>query len=180
MAPICTRLRISIAWLDKAQGDAPDAAEFWYERRTLTRQLLALGEVSKAYDAADGYEGPEGRMVEAHFHAGLPHHIGKLVRQQITLRTHDGVESLRLPVTPGATESRKRARARVHPSARERIRPRGTHAPPPGRPVRLRRRNQMQVRVPFHRGKRGRHLEHASRVSRVVRAGRPVLRHGGQ
>ena len=61
----------AIAWLDKAGGNAPDAAEFWYERRTLTRQLLALGEVKRAFQAADGYrDGPEGRQVEAHFHAG--------------------------------------------------------------------------------------------------------------
>lgn len=61
----------AINWLDKAKGAPPDAAEFWYERRTLARQLLALGEVKRAYRAADGYrEGPDGRLVEAHFHAG--------------------------------------------------------------------------------------------------------------
>lgn len=61
----------AINWLDKAKGTPPDAAEFWYERRTLARQLLALGEVKRAYRAADGYrEGPDGRLVEAHFHAG--------------------------------------------------------------------------------------------------------------
>lgn len=61
----------AIAWLDKAKGIPPDAEEFWYERRTLTRQLLALGEVKRAYRASDGYrEGPDGRLVEAHFHAG--------------------------------------------------------------------------------------------------------------
>lgn len=61
----------AIAWLDKAKGDVPDAAEFWYERRLLTRQLLGLGEVKRAYRAAAGYtEGPEGRLVEAQFHAG--------------------------------------------------------------------------------------------------------------
>jgi len=61
----------AINWLDKAKGIPPDAEEFWYERRALARQLLALGEVKRAYRAADGYrEGPEGRLVEAHFHAG--------------------------------------------------------------------------------------------------------------
>ncbi len=61
----------AITWLDKAKGDVPDSEEFWYERRALTRQLLALGEVKRAYRASDGYrEGPEGRLVEAHFHAG--------------------------------------------------------------------------------------------------------------
>jgi soluble lytic murein transglycosylase len=61
----------AIDWLDKVEGTPIDAEEFWYERRALTRQLLALGEVKRAYRAADGFrEGPEGRLVEAHFHAG--------------------------------------------------------------------------------------------------------------
>ncbi len=61
----------AIAWLDKAKGDVPDSAEFWYERRLLLRQLLQRGEVKRAYATADGYRtGPEGRLVEAHFHAG--------------------------------------------------------------------------------------------------------------
>ena len=61
----------AIAWLDKAKGEFPDAEDFWYERRGLVRQLLSLGEVKRAYRAADGYRsGPEGRLVEAHFHAG--------------------------------------------------------------------------------------------------------------
>lgn len=61
----------AIAWLDKAPGDAPDAAEFWYERRTLIRQLLGLNDAKRAYLAAAHYtEGPEGRLVEARFHAG--------------------------------------------------------------------------------------------------------------
>jgi soluble lytic murein transglycosylase len=58
-------------WLGKAKGDLPDAALFWYERQALIRQLLALGEVKKAYTVAAGYtHGPEGRLVEARFHAG--------------------------------------------------------------------------------------------------------------
>lgn len=61
----------AIGYLDKVKGVLIDAEEFWYERRSLARQLLALGEVKRAYRAADGYrEGPEGRLVEAHFHAG--------------------------------------------------------------------------------------------------------------
>ena len=61
----------AVAWLDKGKGDLPDAAEWWYERRTLTRQLLAVSQPKLAYRAAAGYrEGPEGRLVEAHFHAG--------------------------------------------------------------------------------------------------------------
>ncbi|WP_374623195.1 transglycosylase SLT domain-containing protein [Devosia sp.] len=61
----------AIAYLDKVPGSAPEAEEFWYERRGLLRDLLKLGEVKRAYRAAAGYdEGPEGRLVEAHFHAG--------------------------------------------------------------------------------------------------------------
>lgn len=61
----------AIAWLDKATGDAPDAAEFWYERRTLIRQLLGKNDAKRAYLAAAHYtDGPEGRLVEARFHAG--------------------------------------------------------------------------------------------------------------
>jgi len=61
----------AITWLDRAPGDAPDAAEFWYERRTLVRQLLGLNDAKRAYLAAAHYtHGPEGRLVEARFHAG--------------------------------------------------------------------------------------------------------------
>jgi soluble lytic murein transglycosylase len=61
----------AIDWLNKAKGDLPDAEVFWYERRALVRELLANGNARLAYKAADGYQqGPEGRLVEAHFHAG--------------------------------------------------------------------------------------------------------------
>ncbi len=61
----------SIAYFDRIKGTVADADEVWYERRALTRQLIALGEMKRAYRAADGYrDGPEGRQVEAHFHAG--------------------------------------------------------------------------------------------------------------
>ena len=61
----------AVDWMGKAKGELPDAAEWWYERRTLVRQLLAAGEPSLAYKAAAGYtHGPDGRLVEAHFHAG--------------------------------------------------------------------------------------------------------------
>ncbi len=61
----------AVEWLDKAKGDVPDAAEFWYERRALTRQLLSRKDYKLAYRAAAGYtQGPDGRLVEAHFHAG--------------------------------------------------------------------------------------------------------------
>jgi soluble lytic murein transglycosylase len=62
----------AVDWLAKAKGELPDAAEWWYERRTLTRALLNVGKPDLAYKAAAGYtSGPEGRLVEAHFHAGF-------------------------------------------------------------------------------------------------------------
>lgn len=61
----------AISWLNKTNNDIADADLLWNERRTLIRQLLASGEVKRAFRAADSYRGgPEGRMVEAHFHAG--------------------------------------------------------------------------------------------------------------
>ncbi len=61
----------AVEWLDKATGPLPDAEDWWYERRSIVRQLLADGDAKLAYRAADGYtDGPEGRLVEAHFHAG--------------------------------------------------------------------------------------------------------------
>jgi soluble lytic murein transglycosylase len=61
----------ALDYLDKIKGNPIGADQIWYERRTLTRQFLALGEVKRAYRAADGYrDGPEGRLVDAHFHAG--------------------------------------------------------------------------------------------------------------
>ncbi len=61
----------AIAYLNKGKANAPDAEEWWYERRTLVRQLLGIGDAQRAYAAAAGYtDGPEGRVVEAQFHAG--------------------------------------------------------------------------------------------------------------
>ncbi|MET3925796.1 lytic transglycosylase domain-containing protein [Devosia sp. 2618] len=58
-------------WLAKAPADLPDSAEWWYERRALMRKLLDLGQPKLAYEVAAGYQnGPEGRMVDAQFHAG--------------------------------------------------------------------------------------------------------------
>ncbi len=62
----------AVDWLAKAEGEVPDAAEWWYERRALTRALLNVGKPELAYKAAAGYTtGPDGRLVEAHFHAGF-------------------------------------------------------------------------------------------------------------
>ena len=62
----------AVDWLAKAKGELPEAAEWWYERRALTRALLNVGKPELAYRAAAGYtNGPEGRMMDAHFHAGF-------------------------------------------------------------------------------------------------------------
>ena len=61
----------AVDWLAKAPDVVPDAEEWWYERRTLVRKLLDIGLPDLAYRAAADYDkGPEGRLVEAHFHAG--------------------------------------------------------------------------------------------------------------
>ncbi|WDR06111.1 lytic transglycosylase domain-containing protein [Devosia rhodophyticola] len=61
----------AVDWLAKAKGDLPDADDWWYERRTLLRAALSAGKATTAYVAAAGYtKGPEGRLVDASFHAG--------------------------------------------------------------------------------------------------------------
>jgi soluble lytic murein transglycosylase len=61
----------AIAWLNKGQANDPVAEDWWYERRTLIRQLLSIGDAKRAYEAAATYtDGPEGRLVEARFHSG--------------------------------------------------------------------------------------------------------------
>jgi len=61
----------AIAFLNKGKATDPDAENWWYERRTLIRQLLSAGDAKRAYRAAAEYtSGPEGRLVEARFHSG--------------------------------------------------------------------------------------------------------------
>lgn len=61
----------AIAYLNKGQANDPVAEDWWYERRTLIRQLLSIGDAKRAYEAAAAYtSGPEGRLVEARFHSG--------------------------------------------------------------------------------------------------------------
>lgn len=61
----------AIAYLNMGKATDPDSAEWWYERQTLTRQMIGAGDYKRAYAAAAGYtDGPEGRVVEAQFHAG--------------------------------------------------------------------------------------------------------------
>lgn len=61
----------AIAYLNKGKATDPDSAEWWYERQSLTRQMIGAGDYKRAYAAAAGYsDGPEGRVVEAQFHAG--------------------------------------------------------------------------------------------------------------
>ena len=65
------RLSTAVAHLDKAKGNFPHSAKFWYERRLIVRRAIALKQYKTAYKAGAGYtEGPEGRLVEANFHAG--------------------------------------------------------------------------------------------------------------
>jgi soluble lytic murein transglycosylase len=61
----------ALNYLNAAKGPLPEAALWWFERRTLIRQMLAAGNAKLAYKAAATYtDGPEGRLVEARFHAG--------------------------------------------------------------------------------------------------------------
>jgi soluble lytic murein transglycosylase len=61
----------AIAYLNKGQANDPDAEDWWYERRNVIHDLLAAGDAQRAFRvAADYVSGPEGRLVEARFHAG--------------------------------------------------------------------------------------------------------------
>ena len=65
------RLVAAVSLLNKARGPLPDSAQWWYERRHLARKLLEAREYRAAYQAAAGYDsGPDGRVVDANFHAG--------------------------------------------------------------------------------------------------------------
>ena len=66
-------LEAAVNALDKVtSGNVIDAAEFWYERRLIVRRALADGKPQLAYRAAANYTaGPEGRVVDARFHAGF-------------------------------------------------------------------------------------------------------------
>jgi soluble lytic murein transglycosylase len=70
-ARLAGALSTALADLNAASRPLPDPAEWWYERRTLIRAMLLAGDAKSAYRAAAGYtSGPEGRLVEARFHAG--------------------------------------------------------------------------------------------------------------
>ncbi len=56
---------------NRVSGPLPESAEWWYERRFLTRKLIASGDYRSAYNASAAYnDGPDGRVVDANFHAG--------------------------------------------------------------------------------------------------------------
>lgn len=61
----------AVAHLNRAAGELPESHLWWYKRRYLARELLEAGDKQNAYLAAAGYtNGPEGRVVDAQFHAG--------------------------------------------------------------------------------------------------------------
>jgi soluble lytic murein transglycosylase len=61
----------AVAHLNRAAGELPESHLWWYKRRYLARELLESGDKKNAYLAAAGYtNGPEGRVVDAQFHAG--------------------------------------------------------------------------------------------------------------
>ena len=61
----------AIAYLNKGRANDPDPEDWWYERRNVIHDLLAAGDAQRAFKVASSYvSGPEGRLVEARFHAG--------------------------------------------------------------------------------------------------------------
>ena len=61
----------ALEMMNHATGALPEAAEWWYARRTITREAMAQRDWRLAYRAAAGYtDGPDGRVVDASFHAG--------------------------------------------------------------------------------------------------------------
>ncbi len=65
------KLASAVSFLERAKGNFRHSALFWYERRLIVRQAIAKKQYKTAFRAASTYqEGPEGRLVEANFHAG--------------------------------------------------------------------------------------------------------------
>ncbi len=65
------RLTSAVETLNKASAPLPNSSLWWNERRLLARKLVAAGRYQTAYNAAAAYNtGPEGRVVDANFHAG--------------------------------------------------------------------------------------------------------------
>ncbi len=61
----------AVDMLNRADGPVPSASAWWYERRYVARKLLAAGDARNAYRVVAAYtQGPEGRLVDASFHAG--------------------------------------------------------------------------------------------------------------
>ena len=65
------RLTSAVNILNKASSPLPNPSLWWSERRLLARKLMTAGKYQGAYNAAAAYnDGPEGRLVDANFHAG--------------------------------------------------------------------------------------------------------------
>ncbi|MCF6301646.1 MAG: lytic transglycosylase domain-containing protein [Devosiaceae bacterium] len=64
-------LSAAVELFNKVTGPLPNSALWWYERRSLARKLIAAKQYRAAYNASAAYnEGPDGRVVDANFHAG--------------------------------------------------------------------------------------------------------------
>lgn len=61
----------AVDMLNRANSAEAATSAWWYERRYVARKLLAAGDARNAYRVVAAYtQGPEGRLVDASFHAG--------------------------------------------------------------------------------------------------------------
>ena len=168
----------------RPSGELPDAAEWWYERRTLIRQLLGEGEPKLAYRAAAGYtDGPEGRLVEAHFHAGwialcsstMPRpaatHFAKMAQALDAARLGDAGQLL---ARPRPLDARRQATAPTSRLQRRGALPHGLLRPAGARRARAEAGAELRA-MPDVAGQRGR-VRGASRWCRPSACWPPTAR----